>query len=156
MSSQAGDPTATAATGTPPVSMRLNEGPADPSPPPVYGPFAPGQAPGLVSSPAQKRAAANAIEQHLEPDTKKSGHWASEENAAAVTALGAKDGEGWVTSRALKDAHTAWAKQVRNLMNRLGREKSSLRDANTIFRGTELQTQQLLGPSLPPSPFNGY
>lgn len=56
----------------------------------------------------------------------------------------------------MKDAHAAWGKQVRNLMNRLGREKSSLREANTIFRGTELQTQQLLGPPLPPSPFNGY
>ncbi|MFF9245475.1 hypothetical protein [Streptomyces globisporus] len=154
MSSQPGEPRATA--GAAPASMRLNEAPADPSPPPVYGPFAPGQAPGLVSSPAQKRAAANAIEQHLEPDTKKSGNWASEENAAAVTALGAKDGEGWITSRAVKDAHAAWGKQVRNLMNRLGREKSSLREANTIFRGTELQTQQLLGPPLPPSPFNGY
>ncbi|MEU7333252.1 hypothetical protein [Streptomyces parvus] len=66
MSSQPGDLTATA--GAAPASMRLNEAPADPSPPPVYGPFAPEQAPGLVSSPAQKRAAANAIEQHLEPE----------------------------------------------------------------------------------------
>ncbi|MET7370113.1 hypothetical protein ABZS61_30430 [Streptomyces sp. NPDC005566] len=133
--------------------MRLNEAPADPSPPPVYGPFAPGQGPGLVSTPAQKRAAADAIEQHIEPDTKKSGDWASEENGAAVRALGAKDGEGWITSRAMKDAHTAWDKQVRNLMNRLAREKSALRDTNTIFRGTDLTTQQLIGP---PSPFVGY
>ncbi|MFG2558326.1 hypothetical protein [Streptomyces sp. NPDC048496] len=41
--------------------MRLNQAPAEPSSPPVYGPFVPGGA-GLVSTPAEKRAAADAIE----------------------------------------------------------------------------------------------
>ncbi|WTE38663.1 hypothetical protein OH735_23375 [Streptomyces sp. NBC_01618] len=132
--------------------MRLNHIPADPSSPPVYGPFVPGSK-DLVSTPAQKRAAANAIEQHLEPDTKKSGDWAREETSAAVTALAAKDGQGWITSRALKNAHKAWGDQVQNLMNRLGAEKGALRGAHTIFQNTELATE---GQIRSTSPFDGY
>ncbi|MFF2405341.1 hypothetical protein [Streptomyces sp. NPDC058092] len=107
----------------------------------------------LVSTPAQKHAAANAIEQHLEPETRNSGDWAREETSAAVKALAAKDGQGWITSRALKNAHKAWGEQVQNLMNRLGAEKLALRDAHTIFQKTELSTE---GQIQSVSPFHGY
>ncbi|MGH1556258.1 hypothetical protein ACRAWF_44390 [Streptomyces sp. L7] len=42
---------------------------------------------------------------------------------AAVREFAAKDGDGWLTSAALKKAHGAWADQVKNLMDRLGAEK---------------------------------
>ncbi|MEU0631536.1 hypothetical protein [Streptomyces sp. NPDC005989] len=132
--------------------MRLNQVPGDPSPPPVYGPFAPGGK-DLVSTPAEKRAAANAIENHLEPDTKQAGGWAREETSAAVKALAAKDGHGWITSRALKNAHKAWGDQVQNLMNRLGAEKAALRDAHTILSGTDLSIK---GQIRSTSPFDSY
>ncbi|MEK8144643.1 hypothetical protein NKH18_32185 [Streptomyces sp. M10(2022)] len=132
--------------------MRLNQIPAEPSSPPLYGPFMPGGK-DLVSTPAEKRTAANVIEQHLEPDTKKSGHWAREETSAAVKALAAKDGSGWISSRALKNAHKAWGDQVQNLMNRLGAEKDGLRGAHTILLNTDVLTE---GQIRPISPFNSY
>ncbi|MGX4691479.1 hypothetical protein [Streptomyces sp. JNUCC 63] len=134
------------------TAMRLNQIPADPSSPPVYGPFVPGSI-DLVSTPEQKRAAANAIEQHLEPETKESGGWAREETSAAVKALAAKDGEGWITSRALKNAHKTWGDQVQNLMNRLGAEKRALRETHTIFRNTDVSTGMQIRST---SVFDGY
>ncbi|MEV0266281.1 hypothetical protein AB0I49_33740 [Streptomyces sp. NPDC050617] len=93
--------------------------------------------PGLASSPAEKKAAAKALEQHIEPDTKKSGDWADEQSAAVVKEFDARDGHGWVTSSAVQKAHKAWDKQVRNLMNRLSSEKSALRSANYLIQGTD-------------------
>ncbi|MFJ4685965.1 hypothetical protein ACIQNG_06300 [Streptomyces sp. NPDC091377] len=89
------------------------------------------------SSPEQKKAAANALEQHIEPDTKKAGEHADDRTGAAVTAFGAKDGDGWVTSAALKKAHTTWGEKVGRLGNRLGSDKQALRATNTLFRGTD-------------------
>ncbi|MFF8725565.1 hypothetical protein ACF073_03600 [Streptomyces sp. NPDC015171] len=94
----------------------------------------------LVSSPAAKRAAARALEDHLEPDTRTAGAWADEETAAAVGAFGARDGHGWLASGALSAAHETWAGQVRNLLDRLGAEKDALRSANTVLTGTDLGT----------------
>ena len=92
----------------------------------------------LASSPAEKRAAAKAIEDHLEPGTRRAGDWADEETGAAVRAFGARDGDGWLTSAALKKAHRTWADQVKNLMNRLGSEKDALRAGNTVLTSTDL------------------
>ncbi|MGW2105968.1 hypothetical protein [Streptomyces sp. NPDC001948] len=152
VNSQASDQIPAPPEGGASTAMRLDQAPGDPSPPPVYGPFAPG-AKDLVSTPAQKRAAANAIENHLEPDTKQAGGWAREETSAAVKALAAKDGHGWITSRALKNAHKAWGDQVQNLMNRLGAEKTALRDAHTILHGTDLSIE---GKIRSTSPFDNY
>jgi hypothetical protein len=119
------------------VGMRLNQIPAEQGG--STGPF--GLAGGqrdLASSPAEKRAAANAIEQHIEPDTSKSGRWADEETSAVVKAFDAKDGEGWLTSTALKKAHKTWGEQVKDLMDRLGAEKAALRSTNTLFQSTDL------------------
>lgn len=117
-----------------PVGMTLNQYPADPG-----GSTGPGLGgtPDFGSSPAQKKAAARAIEEHIEPDTKKAGDVADEETGAAVKAFAAKDGHGWVTSGALKKAHETWGEQVQGLMNRLGSEKAALRNTNTLFQNTD-------------------
>lgn len=94
--------------------------------------------PGLASSPGEKRAAARAIEDHIEPGTRAAGRWADDENSAAVREFAAKDGEGWVTSGTLKKAHGAWADQVKNLMDRLGAEKDALRSGNAVLTSTDL------------------
>ncbi|ATW49725.1 hypothetical protein [Streptomyces xantholiticus] len=94
--------------------------------------------PDLASTPAQKKAAANAIEKHLEPDTKKAGDKAEESTGAAVKEFTAKDGEGWDTSAALKKAHEAWEKQVKALMNRLGSEKQALRNTSLLFQNNDI------------------
>lgn len=77
----------------------------------------------LASSPGEKRAAARAIEEHIEPGTRAAGRWADDENAAAVREFAAKDGDGWVTSAALKKAHGAWADQVKNLIAECSRSR---------------------------------
>ncbi|WP_405781797.1 hypothetical protein OG512_20295 [Streptomyces sp. NBC_01378] len=87
----------------------------------------------LASSPARKRAAARAIENHIEPDTRRSGEWADEDTGAAVRAFDAKDGHGWVTSSSLKKAHKAWGDQVK----RLSSEKVSLRATTALLQGTD-------------------
>ncbi|MGW7266950.1 hypothetical protein [Streptomyces sp. NPDC054842] len=94
--------------------------------------------PDLASRPAEKKAAARAIEEHLEPGTRKSGAWADEETAAAVKEFGARDGHGWVTSGALKRAHKAWSDQVKALMDRLGAEKDALRSTSALFQKTDV------------------
>ncbi|RVU24468.1 hypothetical protein EOT10_15805 [Streptomyces antnestii] len=91
----------------------------------------------LTSSPARKHAAVRAIENHIEPDTRRSGEWADEDTGAAVRAFDAKDGHGWVTSSSLKKAHKAWGDQVKSLMNRLSSEKVSLRATTAVLQGTD-------------------
>ncbi|MFF5018581.1 hypothetical protein [Streptomyces sp. NPDC001165] len=93
---------------------------------------------GLASSPAEKRAAAHAIQDHIESQTRKAGDWADEETAAAVKAFGARDGDGWQTSAALRKAHETWGDQVKNLMDRLGAEQDSLGSSNTVLTGSDL------------------
>ncbi|AYN43830.1 hypothetical protein D9753_23150 [Streptomyces dangxiongensis] len=114
--------------------MRLNQLPGDaggsPTPPGLIG----GQQK-LASTPAQKQTAANAIEQHIQPDTRKAGDYADTETDTAVKAFH----DGWHTSGALKKAHTAWGQQVTNLMNMLAADKAALRSANTTLQGTDLQ-----------------
>ncbi|MEV6056438.1 hypothetical protein [Streptomyces sp. NPDC052107] len=117
-----------------PVGMRLNQVPGD-----VGGsPASPGLTGGqqkLVSTPAQKQAAANAIEQHIEPDTRKAGDYAETETNAAVKAFR----DGWHASGALKKAHSAWGDQVKNLMHMLASDKAALRTANTTLQTTDYQ-----------------
>ncbi|MEV6782081.1 hypothetical protein [Streptomyces sp. NPDC051098] len=92
----------------------------------------------MASTPAQKKAAANAIEKHLEPDTKKAGDKAEESTGAAVKEFSAKDGEGWDTSEALKKVHEVWEKQVKVLMDRLSSEKHALRNTSILFQNNDL------------------
>ncbi|MFI8949185.1 hypothetical protein ACIGO6_22035 [Streptomyces sp. NPDC053750] len=105
----------------------------------------------LASSPAEKAAAVKAIEEHIQPDTAKAGAWADEDTGDAVKAFAAKDGDGWVTSSALKKAHKTWGDQVKNLMDRLDSEKGALRGAGTILQSTDYgvgaQTLKIRQPS---------
>ncbi|MBT3154894.1 hypothetical protein HTV45_29170 [Streptomyces sp. CHD11] len=130
--------------------MELNQYPADPggSPGPVVG-----GSKDLASSPAQKKAAAKAIQDHIEPDTRKAGDWADEETGAAVKAFAAKDGHGWVTSTALRKAHKTWGEQVQNLMNRLSSEKEALRSTGILFQGLDFGVGQGIRKS---SSLDGY
>jgi len=112
------------------VGTRLNQLPAE------RGGGAPtGGRKDLASSPAQKKAAARAIEEHIEPDTAKAGRG---HRHSAVKAFRAEAGDGWATSTALKKAHEAWGGQVENPKDRLDAEKGALRSANTVLRGTDL------------------
>lgn len=133
-----------------PVGMELNGYPAD-----AGGSSGParGGSKDLASSPAQKKAAAKAIQDHIEPDTRKAGDWADEETGAAVKAFAAKDGHGWVTSTALKKAHKTWGEQVQNLMNRLSSEKEALRSTGILFQNTDFGIGQGIRKS---SSLDGY
>ncbi|MFD4141268.1 MULTISPECIES: hypothetical protein [unclassified Streptomyces] len=111
-------------------------------------------APSLASSPEAKKKAANSIELHIAPDTRKAGDTADESTGAAVKAFGPKDAGGWVTSGALKSAHEKWNGQVRALLDRLEAEKKALRATNTVLGGTDGQVGT--DTTLIPSPFNGY
>ncbi|GGX66458.1 hypothetical protein [Streptomyces anandii] len=104
----------------------------------------PGGGTGLVSSPADKRAAALSIETGIAPGTRKAGEWADEDTAAAVTAFGARDGGGWLTSAALRKAHHRWTDQVRDLMDRLTAERDALRSTNSVLTSTDLATGSTL------------
>ena len=114
------------------VGMRLNQLPADPGG--SVGP-APGGQPDVASSPADKKKAAKAIEEDIEPGTRKAGDFADTETSDAVKAFR----DGWLTSGALKKAHETWGEQVKNLMNRLASEKAALRGANSVLQGADLQ-----------------
>jgi len=114
------------------IGMRLNQLPGD------LGGSSGGQR-DLASSPAEKRTAAKAIEDHIEPDAKKLGKWADDDTGAVVKELAAKDGHGWLMSGALKEAHKTWDEQVQNLMNRLSSEKAALRSSGTVLQGTDLK-----------------
>ncbi|MFJ9714660.1 hypothetical protein ACIRPQ_01725 [Streptomyces sp. NPDC101213] len=86
----------------------------------------------LASSPAEKKKAVEAIERHLEPDTRRDGTQARESTGAA-----ARKFEGWLTGPALKTARRTWSEQLTTLMNRLGSEKAALHATNTLLQNTD-------------------
>ncbi|MFF0436797.1 hypothetical protein ACFYU9_31825 [Streptomyces sp. NPDC004327] len=116
------------------VGMQLNHVPPEPSgttppAPPVYGPFAPGKGPNdFASTPADKKAAANTIENELQPNTKKAAEHADEATSSAQ-----KGFDGWDTAAGLKKVADTWDQQVKNLMGRLDAEKGALRGASGLF-----------------------
>jgi len=91
----------------------------------------------LVSAPVMKRAAALALENHLEPGTRSAGGTAESGTERAVKALAATDGDGWASGKALRDAHRTWNEQVTKLMNRLGAEKTALRGTARLYTGAD-------------------
>ncbi|MEU8622744.1 hypothetical protein [Streptomyces sp. NPDC048623] len=116
--------------------MRLNQVPADPSGP------TPGGGPGAFgSSPAEKQAAANTIENELEDSTKKSTDWADESTNAAIKAF-----DGWQTAAGLKKVQDTWDQQVKTLMGRLSTEKSNLRGASGLFARNDLDLRGQFAP----------
>ncbi|MFI0983282.1 hypothetical protein ACH4SP_40515 [Streptomyces sp. NPDC021093] len=109
--------------------------------------------PDLASSPSQKKAAANAIERHLQPDTSKDGKAAADATNAAVREFSGKDGHGWDTSAALKKAHETWGKQVKTLIDRLATEKYALRDTSGLLRNQDVGIGTQIRPR---SPFDKF
>lgn len=94
--------------------------------------------PSLVSTPEQKRAAADAIEKHIQPDTRTAATKADVETASAIKEFGGKDGGPWETCAGLKKVDSAWNTQVATLMSRLDGEKGMLRQTNFVFQNTDL------------------
>ncbi|MGA4866008.1 hypothetical protein ACPB9J_25540 [Streptomyces lavendulocolor] len=115
------------------TSMRLNQLPAEP------GGGGAGGGKGLVSTPTEKRAAANTIETVIVPDTKKATDWADEATTGAVGAL-----KGWETAAGLKTVQTTWDKQVKTLTARLNREKGALRATVTTLTGVDVGRGQAI------------
>ncbi|MER6256324.1 hypothetical protein ABT224_33750 [Streptomyces sp. NPDC001584] len=109
-----------ARTAGQPVAMRLNGAPP--------GPLAPGGSGTFGSTPAEKTAAANTIENELERSTTTATEHADEATNTAV-----KGFEGWDTAAGLKKVADTWDKQVKTLMGRLAFEKNMLRQASGLF-----------------------
>ncbi|MFF1370318.1 hypothetical protein [Streptomyces virginiae] len=98
------------------VDMRLN-GTGAPA-----GPTAPGGSATFASTPAEKSATADTIQNELEPRTRTATEHADEATNTAV-----KGFEGWDTAPGLKKVAETWDGQVKALMGRLGAEKVQLR-----------------------------
>jgi hypothetical protein len=91
-----------------------------------------GGTPDFVSTPAQKKAAANTIETELEPDTKKATEHADETTGTTIRGF-----DGWDTAVGLKKVATTWDQQVKALMGRLAFEKGALRRTSGFFVGND-------------------
>ncbi|MEV2210788.1 hypothetical protein AB0H86_04670 [Streptomyces sp. NPDC050997] len=125
------------------TAMRLNRLPE-------AGPV-PGGTPMLVSTPAEKNAAASTIENELLTSTKKAAEHADEANGKVVSAF-----SGWATATALKKVQTAWDGQVKTLMGRLGNERDGLRNTVTTLTGVDIGRRDDIAGVKTPSVFNGY
>ncbi|WP_299537898.1 hypothetical protein [uncultured Streptomyces sp.] len=126
------------------TGMQLNRVPEE-------GPSAGSGVPKLASTPAEKSAAANTIENELLTSTGKAGRHADEANGNAAAAL-----SGWATAAALKKTQTTWQGQVKTLMARLGRERDGLRSTVTILSGTDVGRHDRIKNISAPSVFDSY
>ncbi|MEW1725163.1 hypothetical protein [Streptomyces sp. NPDC093109] len=107
--------------------------------------------PSLVSTPAEKRAAASAIRNTLLGDTKKAGDCAHESTTKAASAFG-----GWDTGAGLKKVQETWESQVKTLTDRLQGEEGKLLRAAGDLQGADLLPRSQIGAIRVDSPFNGY
>ncbi|MFF7439844.1 hypothetical protein [Streptomyces sp. NPDC008122] len=110
-----------------------------------------GGSPDLATAPAKKKAAANTIENELEPNTGKAAKWADSATTAAVAGFA-----GWATAAGLKTVETTWDKQVRTLLARLASEKTALRGTALSFSGQELDTRARIAGVRPASNITRY
>ncbi|WP_166027599.1 hypothetical protein [Streptomyces chilikensis] len=99
-----------------------------------------GSAPDLASSPAQKKAAAKAIDEVLLPTALRDGKHAAETTKAAVKEFAARDGEGWDSSSALDKVGRTWERQVKSLLDRLAAESKALRKTTVVLHDNDLGT----------------
>ncbi|HBF83602.1 MAG TPA: hypothetical protein DD420_27865 [Streptomyces sp.] len=121
--------------------MRLNQLPGDQgptSPPPLLGSS---NSPDLATTPAKKKAAANSIENNIEPGTRTAADAADESVRDAIAEF-----KGWETAAGLKKAHHQWDEQVERLMGRLSQEKSALRNTAILFSNNDLETEAAFAP----------
>ncbi|MFF9014402.1 hypothetical protein ACF09C_15715 [Streptomyces sp. NPDC014870] len=117
------------------TSMQLNQLPADRS-----GPTG-GETGTFASTPGEKKAAANTIENELEGKTKNATDWADEASNNAIKAF-----DGWDTAAGLKKVQETWDQQVKVLMGRLSAEKFALRGANNYVLGNEIDINSQFAP----------
>ncbi|WP_329377096.1 hypothetical protein OG625_06185 [Streptomyces sp. NBC_01351] len=110
------------------AAMRLNGVGGGPA-----GPLVPGGAGAFGSTPAEKTAAANTIENELEKSTQKAADHADETTSAA-----GKGFDGWDTAAGLKKVADTWDKQVTVLMGRLAAEKNQLRGASNFIARNDI------------------
>lgn len=110
-----------------------------------------GGPPSLATAPAKKKAAANTIENELEPDTAKAAKVADAATTAAVGGF-----EGWATAAGLKTVETTWDSQVKNLLARLASEKTALRSTALTFGQQELDNRARLAGVRPTSRIEQY
>ncbi|MET9374244.1 hypothetical protein ACFYV5_07240 [Streptomyces sp. NPDC003035] len=101
-------------------------------------------APDLKTAPAEKKAAAKAIHDILEPDTRTAGDHADASTTAAKTEFA-----GWQTASALTTVEETWAGQVKMLLGRLGGEKAALGGSGVSFLAQELRTRDGYRPLAP-------
>ncbi|MFB8350009.1 hypothetical protein [Streptomyces niveus] len=127
------------------TAMRLNQLPAD-------GPASTsGGTSKLLSTPAEKNAAAGTIDSELLTSTKKAGNHADEANTGAVGAL-----SGWATAAAIKKLQTTWDGQVKTLMGRLSKERDGLKSTVGTLSGVDTARRAELYGIKTPSAFDGY
>ncbi|MEW1901121.1 MULTISPECIES: hypothetical protein [unclassified Streptomyces] len=115
-------------------STRLNQVPAEPG--------GGGGQSDLATTPAKKKAAANTIENHIQPDVKAAADAGDEGTNGAVAEF-----KGWDTATGLKKAHDHWDGQVKRLMARLDSEKGALRGASTLFSNNDIVTGYSFAPT---------
>ncbi len=125
-----------------PVAMRLNSAPPGPSTPGGAGTFG--------STPAEKTAAANTIENELERSTTTATEHADEATNTAV-----KGFDGWDTAAGLKKMADTWDKQVKTLTGRLAFEKAALRQASGLFVRNDIGLGDMFRPIGAQSRLNG-
>ena len=115
-----------------------------------------GGAADLAVSHSAKKRAANNLERHLAPDTKKAGSRADPETSGVTGGSGASAGgevfSDWALRAGLAKAHTVWERQVKNLVDRLVAERDALRAASSLFQGGDVDTGAQFQ-SLKPSTF---
>ncbi|MFJ4009205.1 hypothetical protein [Streptomyces sp. NPDC090026] len=125
------------------TAMQLNRVPDESGVPPL------GRGPKLVSTPAEKRAAANTIDAELLGRTKAAGDCADEATSKAASTFG-----GWATAAGLKKVETTWESQVKALLGRLSRDRDGLRKAAGTLRGVDAVSGQTV--NAVKSPFAAY
>ncbi|MEU0136142.1 hypothetical protein ABZ172_19245 [Streptomyces sp. NPDC006296] len=138
------------ASGSEDIGMRLNQYPADQGGGPGGGQQK------LASTPAQKKAAADALQENIKPQTKTAGHHADEGTSEVVRAFDAKDGYGWFMSSALKKAHKTWGEQMQAQMNRLHADQAALLRTNVQLSNTDLAARSGVQSVHTPSIFDKY
>ncbi|NML53028.1 hypothetical protein HHL19_09315 [Streptomyces sp. R302] len=99
----------------------------------------------LKTSAQGKRAAVKALEGVLLPGVDRAGGHADPQTDAAEAAF-----TGWATGSGLKDAHDAWASQVKGLKARLERDRSALSRTKREFQQIDLDVRSTLARIDPP------
>ncbi|MEO3976567.1 hypothetical protein [Streptomyces sp. CAU 1734] len=125
------------------AAMQLNRVPEEGS--------GPGPGGKLVSTPAEKNAAANTIENELLTSTRKAGEHADEASTGAAGEFG-----GWATSAALKKVQTTWDGQVKTLMGRLNKERTGLRGTVGTLGEVDAARRDRISGVRAPSAFSRY